>query len=174
MKGQVYASCCVRSSMTVTVVSQTVQIVSTPPAPSNGGPITVLGKPVMWSAGLLVQLLIKAEDVGTNQGPTNTHKQVWICDICHRQIQVRKQISSHPRHLPPRPEPNTYTCHTLISSTSPAQDKTHIPCIPPIYALTATTPPPDTTPALPSPSHPYILATQTTEHASQAPKQLYS
>ena len=38
-------------------------------------------------------LLIKAGDVETNPGPTTTRKQVWICDICHRQIQVRKQIS---------------------------------------------------------------------------------
>ena len=44
-------------------------------------------------AGLLAMLLIKAGDVETNPGPTTTHKQIWICDICHRQIQVRKQIS---------------------------------------------------------------------------------
>ena len=44
-------------------------------------------------AGWLAMLLIKAGDVETNPGPTTTHKQVWICDICHRQIQVGKQIS---------------------------------------------------------------------------------
>ena len=38
-------------------------------------------------------LLIKAGVVETNPGLTTTHKQVWICDICHRQIQVRKKIS---------------------------------------------------------------------------------
>ena len=38
-------------------------------------------------------VLIKADDVETNTGPTNTQKQVWICDICHTQIHVRKQIS---------------------------------------------------------------------------------
>ena len=61
-----------------------------PSRPSNGSPITVfLGKP-----GWLAMLLIKAGDVETNNpGPTTTRKQVWICDICHRQIQVRKQIS---------------------------------------------------------------------------------
>ena len=37
--------------------------------------------------------LIKVGDVETNPGPTNTHNQVWICDICHKQIHVRKQIS---------------------------------------------------------------------------------
>ena len=44
-------------------------------------------------AGLLTMLLIKAGDVETYPGPTTTRKQVWSCDICHRQIQVRKQIS---------------------------------------------------------------------------------
>ena len=44
-------------------------------------------------AGWVAMLLIKVVDVETNPGPTTTHKQVWICDICHRQIQVRKQIS---------------------------------------------------------------------------------
>ena len=69
-----------------------VQIVSTPPAPCN--PITGL-----WAsrscvpAGWLGMLLIKAGDVETNPGLTTTHKQVCICDICHNQLQVRKQIS---------------------------------------------------------------------------------
>ena len=59
--------------------------------PSNGGPITVF-----WAsrpcgpAGWLAMLLIKVGVVETNPGPTTTHKQVWICDICHRQF--RKQI----------------------------------------------------------------------------------
>ena len=43
-------------------------------------------------AGWLALLLIKAGDVETNPGPTTTHKQVWICDIYHRQIHVRMQI----------------------------------------------------------------------------------
>ena len=68
---------------------------------------------------------------------------------------------------------------TLISNTSPALDKTPEPRVPPVYALTATTPPPDHTPVLPSPSHPHILtahthATQTTVHASQSPQQPHS
>ena len=52
-----------------------------------------LGKPAMrthWMAGAAPH---KAGNVETNPGPTNTHKQVWICDICHKQIHVRKQIS---------------------------------------------------------------------------------
>ena len=44
-------------------------------------------------AGWLAMLLIKVGDVETNPDPTTTRKQVWICDICHRQRQVRKQIS---------------------------------------------------------------------------------
>ena len=34
-----------------------------------------------------------AGDVETNPGPTTLNKRVWICDICHNQIHVRKQIS---------------------------------------------------------------------------------
>ena len=41
----------------------------------------------------MAMILRKAGDVETNPGPTTTCKQVWICDICHRQIQVRKPIS---------------------------------------------------------------------------------
>ena len=48
-----------------------VKIVSKPPAPSNGGPDLQPCGP----AGLLVLLLIKADDVEINPGPTTTHKQ---------------------------------------------------------------------------------------------------
>ena len=44
-------------------------------------------------AGWLALLLTKAGDVETNPGPTTLFKKVWICDICHKQIHVRKQIS---------------------------------------------------------------------------------
>ena len=65
---------------------------------------------------------------------------------------------------------------TLISSTSHVLDKTSEPRVPLIHALIATTPPPDPTPALPTPSHLHTLkaythATQTTVHASQSPQQ---
>ena len=66
-----------------------VQIVWNPPA----------RLPFFWAsqscgpAGWLVLLLIKAGDVDMNPGPTSIHKQVWIWDIYHRQIQVRKHIS---------------------------------------------------------------------------------
>ena len=45
--------------------------------------------PVEW----LTLLLTKAGDVETNPGPTTLNKKVWICDICHKQIHVRNQIS---------------------------------------------------------------------------------
>ena len=44
-------------------------------------------------AGWLALLLTKAGDVETNPGPTTRNKRVWICDICYKQIHVRKQIS---------------------------------------------------------------------------------
>ena len=44
-------------------------------------------------AGGLALLLTKAGDVETNPGPTTLNKKVWICDICYKQIHVRKQIS---------------------------------------------------------------------------------
>ena len=79
----------------------------------------------------------------------------------------------HMSHTPPTP------LTTLISSTSPVLDKTSVPHVPLIHALTATTLSPDPTPALPSPSHPHTLtaythATQTTVHASQSPQQPHS
>ena len=69
-------------------------------------------------------------------------------------------------HTPPTP--HTSTSHVL--------DKTPEPRVPLIHALTATTPHPDPTPSLPSPSHPHTLtahthATQTTVHASQSTQQ---
>ena len=71
-----------------------VQIVSNLPAPSNGGPIyRFLGMPACGPAGWLALLLTKAGDVEINPGPTTLNKKVWICDICHKQIHVRKQIS---------------------------------------------------------------------------------
>ena len=63
-----------------------------PSRPNNGGPIYRFfghAGPARW----LALLLTKAGDVETNPGPTTLNKQVWICDICHKQIHVRKQIS---------------------------------------------------------------------------------
>ena len=67
-----------------------VQIVSKPPALMNVGPIFRFGQAGHAGQALL---LIKVGDVDTNPGPTTTHNQVWNCDICHKQINGRKQIS---------------------------------------------------------------------------------
>ena len=69
-------------------------IVSKPPAPSNVGPIYHFWPSRSCGTGeWLTLLLIKSGDVETNPGLTTTHKQAWICDICHKQIHGRKQIS---------------------------------------------------------------------------------
>ena len=61
-------------------------------SPAMGARFTVfLGMPAMRTG--LALLLTKAGDVKTNPGPTTLNKKVWICDICHKQIHVRKQIS---------------------------------------------------------------------------------
>ena len=132
-KGTAYTQWSCHSGM-----ANTVHIVPTPLAPSNRSQITVF-----WAsqscrpAGRLVLLLIKAGDVETNPGPTNIRKQVWICDICHRKIQVRKQISIR--------------CIRI-------EHWVNLTCTTPIHALTATTPLPDPTPTA------YTHATQTTVH----------
>ena len=48
-------------------------------------------------AGWLALLLLKAGDVETNPGPKHTRTQVWICNICHREIN-RKQTSLRCNH----------------------------------------------------------------------------
>ena len=60
------------------------------PPPAMGVRLPFLASRPCGPAGCLAMLLIKADDVETNPGPTTTYKQVWICDICHWQIQVRK------------------------------------------------------------------------------------
>ena len=62
--------------------------------PEMGARFTVFGACRQCGpAGWLALLLTKAGDVETNPGPTTLNKKVWICDICHKQIHVRKQIS---------------------------------------------------------------------------------
>ena len=72
----------------------TVQIGSKPAGPSYGPdlPFFVASWPCV-PAGWLALFLIEAGDVETNPGPTTTHKQIWIFDICHKQIHGRRQIS---------------------------------------------------------------------------------
>ena len=44
-------------------------------------------------AGWLALLFTKLGYVETNPGPTTLNNRVWICDICYKQIHVRKPIS---------------------------------------------------------------------------------
>ena len=77
-------------------------------------------------AGWLALPLTKAGDVETNPGPTTLKKEVWICDICHKQMHVRKQISircnriEHWVHLRcagirHAQYTDTWTCHLQLS-----------------------------------------------------------
>ena len=92
-------------------------------------------------------------DCGADLAATARIRNGWM------KLKAEDRLEDQEGH---RPEPNTYTCHTLylhlslttpISSTSPVLDKTSEPRVPPIHAPTVTTSPPDPTPALPSPSH---------------------
>ena len=67
---------------------------SNPPTPAVGARFTVfLASRPCRPAGWLALLLTKAGDVETYPGPTTSNKRVWICDICYKQIHVRKHIS---------------------------------------------------------------------------------
>ena len=70
------------------------KLCQTHPPPTMGARFTVFfGKPAMrtrWMAGAAPH---KSGDVETNPGPTTSNKRVWFCDICYKQIHVRKQIS---------------------------------------------------------------------------------
>ena len=74
----------------VIAVTNSCAICVEPSSPHQWRPdLTFLDKPAGW----LALLLTKAGDVETNPGPTTLNKRVWICDICYKQIHVRKQIS---------------------------------------------------------------------------------
>ena len=67
--------------------------------PPQWGPVSTVfwaGRP-SGPADWLALLLLKAGDVETNPGPKHTSTQVWICDICHREI-TRKQTSLRCNH----------------------------------------------------------------------------
>ena len=99
-----------------------VQIVSNLSGPAMGARLTVFWGMGPHGSAWLAWLLTKAGDVETNPGPTTLNKRVWICDICHKQIHVRKQISircnrmEHWVHLKcagirQAQYTNTWTCH---------------------------------------------------------------
>ena len=94
------------------------QIVSNLPVPSNGGSIKLWGgggaSRSCGPAGWLALLLTKAGDVETNPDPT-THKRVWICDICYKQIRVKKQVSIRCNRI-------EHLVHLRCAGISQAQD----------------------------------------------------
>ena len=112
-------------------IQTAVQIVSKPPSR-----FTVFGKPAMLSAGWFGLLLIKAGDVETNipVRQTHTHKQVLICDICHKQIHVMKHIyircnriehCMHLRYTTLDPGPSLLPTPHIHPHTTTAQTQTH-------------------------------------------------
>ena len=145
-----------------------VQIVSNLPAPSNGGPIYrgILVCRPCGPAGWLALLLTKAGDIETNPGPTTLNKKVWICDICHKQIHVRKHISircnriEHWVHLRcagirQAQYRDTWTCH--LHRESRLTPHTYI--TPPHRSRPWSKPPTHSPPTPPQPKHRHMSNT---------------
>ena len=118
--------------------------------------------------GWLALLLTKAGDVETTPGPTTLNKKVWICDICHKQIHVRKQISiwcnmiEHWVHLRLcRYPPSTIHRYLDLPSTQIIQTHTS--------HRHNTTPPLPTHVQAPYPLPTYTTATKTQTHVQHSP-----
>ena len=118
-----------------------------------------LGRPAKWTAGWLAQLLLKAGDVETNPGPKHTRTQVWICDICHREI-TRKQTSlrcNHSEHwvhlrcahIRVDQYTDTWICHLHRGSRLP-----HATYTSPHFPLASSKPLLHSPPTPPTPPHP--------------------
>ena len=109
----------------------------------------------------------------TTATKTQTHVQH---SPCPQRIDKAQAQFSHPLTPSPPAPPRAKHIHmphtpptpltTLISSTSHVLDTTHEPRVPLIHALTATIPPPDPTPAFPSPSHPHSSPTCNTNNST--------
>ena len=119
--------------------------------------------PAEW----LALLLTKAGDVETNPGPTTLNKQVRICDICHKQIHVRKQISircnriEHWVHLRcagirQAQYTDTWTCHLHRESRLTPQTDITPPHRSQLWSKPPTHPPP---PTPPQPKHRHMSNT---------------
>ena len=166
----------------VTVVSSCCANCVEPPRPQQWGP----DLPFFWAcrpcgpAGWLALLLTKAGDVETNPGPTTLNKKVWICDICHKQIHVRKQISircnriEHWVHLRcagirQAQYTDTWTCHLHRESRlTPHTDIT-----PPHRSRPLSKPPthsPPTPPTPPQPKHRHMSNTPPVPRGLVKPK----
>ena len=126
-------------------------------------------------SGWLALLLTKAGDVDTNLGPTTLNKRVWICDICYKQIHVRKHISircnriEHWVHLScagirQSQYTDTWTCHLHRESRLTF----HTDITPPLQNLVQAPYPPPTPPQA---KHRYpsnTVSTQMTCHGRQS------
>ena len=141
------------------------QRVSNLPVPSNGEPIYRF-----WASrpceptGWLALLLTKAGDVETNPCPTTSNKRVWICDICYKQIHVRKQISIRCNRIEHWVHLRCTGIRQAQYTDTPALDTIPEPRVRPTCPA-PTTLNPSPTPALPSTSHHHTLSSDT--HATQ-------
>ena len=129
--------------------------------PPQWGPVSTVfwaGRP-SGPAGWLALLLLKAGDVETNPGPKHTRTQVWICDICHREI-TRKQTSlrcNHSEHwvhlrcahIRVDQYTDTWICHLHRGSRLP-----HATYTSPHFPLASSKPLLHSPPTPPTPPHP--------------------
>ena len=83
---------CFRLQPTPPTSRGAVKIVSKPPSPAIWAQFNVLGKPAMQTGWMTGVVLHKSGCSRENPGPRTSHKQVWSCDICNKQIHVWKQI----------------------------------------------------------------------------------
>ena len=128
-------------------------------------------------AGWLSLLPTKPGDVETNPGPTTLNKQVWMCDICHKQIHVRKQISmrcnriKHWVHLRcagirQAQYTDTWTCHLYRES----RIMPHTDITPPHRSRPYSKPHTHSPPTPPQPKHRHMSNTPTVPTGLVKPK----
>ena len=147
------------------------KLCQTIPPPAKGARFTVFraSRPC-GTAGWLALLLTQSEDGETNPGPTSFNKPVWICDICYKQIHVRKQISMSCNRIKPwvhlrcagiryaqYTDTRTYHLHRESRPTSHTDiTPPHLyrPWSKPSTPSTPTPPTPPTTPTPPTPPQP--------------------
>ena len=125
----------------------------------NCGSVTGGDFPPIPGSSWLALLLLKAGDVETNPGPKHTRTQVWICDICHREI-TRKQTSlrcNHSEHwvhlrcahIRVDQYTDTWICHLHRGSRLP-----HATYTSPHFPLASSKPLLHSPPTPPTPPHP--------------------
>ena len=75
---------------------------------------TSLSQQLQRTAGWQALLLIKMGDVETNIGPKTIHTQLWICNIGHKQIHDKNQISIRCNRMRRYPPSTIFRYQTLI------------------------------------------------------------